>query len=93
MKGLNRTLFSLRHKNIEFKKYRSSRNKRTFTLATFLIFTVLLLSFINSSNNLNLVHAHSLPVTEIPESNSIIKKGLPLPSKIIIDFSETRSEC
>ncbi|HEY7110018.1 MAG TPA: CopD family protein [Nitrososphaeraceae archaeon] len=88
MKGSNRTLFSLRYKTIEFKKYISSGKKRILTLATFLIFTVLLLSFIDSSNNVNYVYAHSLPVTESPASNSIIKKGLPPPSKVIIDFSE-----
>lgn len=33
-------------------------------------------------------YAHSLPVTESPAPDSIIKKGETLPSKIIIDFSE-----
>ena len=33
-------------------------------------------------------YAHSLPVTETPAPDSIIKKGEPLPSRIIIDFSE-----
>ena len=34
------------------------------------------------------MYAHALPVTEESSPNSIIKKGEPLPSKIIIDFSE-----
>jgi len=87
MQGLNRILFSLKHKNIEFKKY-NLRSKKTLTLVIFLIGTVFLLSFINSSNNLNYVYAHSLPVTETPASNSIMKKGSLLHSKVIIDFSE-----
>jgi len=33
-------------------------------------------------------YAHSLPVTETPAPDSIIKKGAPLPSRITIDFSE-----
>ena len=33
-------------------------------------------------------YAHSLPVTESPAPDSIIKKGEPLPSRIVIDFSE-----
>lgn len=33
-------------------------------------------------------YAHSLPVSETPAPDSIIKKGEPLPSRIIIDFSE-----
>ena len=36
----------------------------------------------------NLAFAHSLPVTEFPAPDSIIKKGEPLPSKVVIDFSE-----
>ena len=36
----------------------------------------------------NLAFAHSLPVTQFPAPDSIIKKGEPLPSKVIIDFSE-----
>ena len=88
MKGSKRTPFSLRHKNIELEKNKSSGKRKTLTLVTFLIVTVFLLSFINSSNYLNYVYAHSLPVTETPASNSIIKKGSPLPSKVIIDFSE-----
>ena len=70
------------------KKSKSSGKRKTLTLVTLLIVTVFLLSFINSSNYLNYVYAHSLPVTETPASNSIIKKGSPLPSKVIIDFSE-----
>jgi putative copper export protein/methionine-rich copper-binding protein CopC len=37
---------------------------------------------------LNIAYAHSLPVTEIPAANSIVQKGAPLPSRVIIDFSE-----
>ena len=33
-------------------------------------------------------YAHSLPVSETPAPDSIIKKGEPLPSRITIDFSE-----
>ena len=33
-------------------------------------------------------YAHSLPVTESPAPDSIIRKGEPLPSRIVIDFSE-----
>lgn len=40
---------------------------------------------------INYAYAHSLPVTENPVQNSIIPKGAPLPSKLIIDFSERPS--
>ena len=43
------------------------------------------LSIINSA------YAHSLPVTENPAPNSIIPKGVPLPPKLTIDFSERPS--
>ncbi|HXX98627.1 MAG TPA: copper resistance protein CopC, partial [Candidatus Bathyarchaeia archaeon] len=36
-------------------------------------------------------YAHSLPMTEIPAANSVVPKGAPLPSKIIVDFSERPS--
>jgi putative copper export protein/methionine-rich copper-binding protein CopC len=36
----------------------------------------------------NYAYAHSLPVTETPASNSIVKKGATLPTKVTIDFSE-----
>ncbi len=36
-------------------------------------------------------YAHSLPMTEIPAANSVVPKGTPLPSKLIIDFSERPS--
>ena len=35
-----------------------------------------------------MVYAHSLPVTESPAPDSIIRKGEPLPSRVVIDFSE-----
>lgn len=40
---------------------------------------------------INYAYAHSLPVTENPAQNSIIPKGAPLPSKLIMDFSERPS--
>ena len=70
----------------------SLKNRNTRILKTTLLFvlgTVLLSSILGSvilANNH--VYAHALPVTENPPPNSIIKKGEPLPSKIIIDFSE-----
>ena len=36
----------------------------------------------------NYASAHALPVTLIPPPDSIIRKGEPLPSKIVISFSE-----
>ena len=85
----SRAPFSFRHKCKEFKKYMTYGNKKSLTLTTLSvsIVTVILLSYMNT-NNPNYVYAHSLPVTETPASNSIIKKGAPLPSKITIDFSE-----
>jgi putative copper export protein/methionine-rich copper-binding protein CopC len=40
---------------------------------------------------INYAYAHSLPVTENPAPNSIIPKGVPLPSSLTVDFSERPS--
>ncbi len=68
------------------------RNKylesRLFILFILIIGVILLYSISGMLSHWEVVYAHSLPVTESPAPDSIIKKGEPLPSRITIDFSE-----
>ena len=69
------------------------RNKylesRLFILFILIIGVILLYSISGMLSHWEVVYAHSLPVTETPAPDSIIKKGEPLPSRITIDFSES----
>ena len=56
-------------------------------LVIFSVATIFLLSRYDR-NGLRYTHAHSLPVTETPVSNSIIKRNTPVPTQITIDSSE-----
>ncbi len=60
---------------------------KIFIAVIFSLVAIFLLTSLNS-NSLNYAYAHSLPVTETPAPNSIIKKGMPIPTQITIDFSE-----
>jgi copper transport protein len=68
------------------------RNKylesRLFILFILIIGVIVLYSISGMLSHWEIVYAHSLPVTETPAPDSIIKKGEPLPSRITIDFSE-----
>ncbi|HEY7081194.1 MAG TPA: copper resistance protein CopC, partial [Nitrososphaeraceae archaeon] len=83
------TPFSLRYRNKEYQSYIANRNKKSQSLIklpiSLIIVTLLLCMCISIANY---AYAHSLPVTETPASNSIIKKGSLLLSKVTIDFSE-----
>ncbi|HEY7078115.1 MAG TPA: CopD family protein, partial [Nitrososphaeraceae archaeon] len=72
----------------EYQNYKADRNKKSQLLITLslslIVITILLCICISVANY---VYAHSLPVTETPAPNSIVK-GSPLPSKVTIDFSE-----
>jgi methionine-rich copper-binding protein CopC len=71
------------------KKPLKNNNNSIFFAASITILIILAFSLISGTLPLpNYAYAHSLPVTETPAPNSIIKKGEPSPSKIIIDFSE-----
>lgn len=68
------------------------RNKylesRLFILFFLIIGVIGLCSISGMLSHLEVAYAHSLPVSETPAPDSIIKKGEPLPSRITIDFSE-----
>src|SRR6266487_5782972 len=69
------------------KKY--SINNTIFFTVSITLLIILVFSLISDVLPLpNYAYAHSLPVTESPTPNSIIKNGESPPSKIIIDFSE-----
>ncbi|HEY7079406.1 MAG TPA: copper resistance protein CopC, partial [Nitrososphaeraceae archaeon] len=83
--------FSFIYRSKEYQNYvvhksKKSQSSSLITLSVSLIVvTLLLCTFIST---VSYAYAHSLPVTEIPASNSIVEKGAPLPSKVTIDFSE-----
>ncbi|HEY7078155.1 MAG TPA: CopD family protein [Nitrososphaeraceae archaeon] len=81
--------FSFRYRSKEYQNYvvhESKKSQSSITLSiSLIVVTLLLCTFISTANY---AYAHSLPVTETPASNSIIKKGSPLSSKVTIDFSE-----
>jgi copper transport protein len=68
------------------------RNKylesRLFILFILIIGVIVLYSISGMLSHWEVAYAHSLPVSETPAPDSLIKKGEPLPSRIIIDFSE-----
>jgi copper transport protein len=68
------------------------RNKylesRLFFLFILIVGVIILYSTSGMLSLWEIVYAHSLPVTKSPAPDSIIKKGDPLPSKVVIDFSE-----
>ncbi|HEY7082747.1 MAG TPA: CopD family protein [Nitrososphaeraceae archaeon] len=83
--------FSFRYMSKEYQNYvvhesKKSQSSSLITLSISLIVVTLLLC--TSISTVSYAYAHSLPVTETPASNSIVKKGSPLPSKVTIDFSE-----
>jgi methionine-rich copper-binding protein CopC len=62
--------------------------RRLFFLFIIIVGVLILYSISGMLSHWEVAYAHSLPVTETPAPDSIIKKGEPLPSRIIIDFSE-----
>ena len=68
------------------------RNKylesRLFILSILIIGVVVIYSTSGMLCQWEVAYAHSLPVTEYPAPDSIIRKGEPLPPRIVIDFSE-----
>ena len=61
---------------------------RLFILFFLIIGVIILCSISGMLSDCEVAYAHSLPVSETPAPDSIIKKGEPLPSRITIDFSE-----
>lgn len=70
--------------NMSMKNWMGSKS---IFLSVFLLGMIIYTS-VGMLSPLAVANAHSLPVTESPAPDSIIKKGEPLPSKVIIDFSE-----
>lgn len=68
------------------------RNKylenKLFILFIFIIGVIIIYSTSGMPSQWEVAYAHSLPVAETPAPDSIIRKGEPLPSRIVIDFSE-----
>ena len=65
-----------------------SKMNKIFIAILLVLSSIIIITAFTGMSRLNIAYAHSLPVTEIPAANSIIKKGEPLPSKVVIDFSE-----
>jgi copper transport protein len=72
--------------------FESKNNAIKFNVIFVIVFTTLFAITISTTSMLsddsNIAHAHSFPVTEVPAANSIIPKGVALPSQVVIDFSE-----
>jgi copper transport protein len=68
------------------------KNKYHFIVVLSIIsYTLILGGLLTGLSTPHYAYAHSLPVTESPAANSIIPKGIVLPSKLTIDFSERPS--
>jgi copper transport protein len=65
-----------------------SKMNKIFIAVLLVLSSIIIITAFTAMSRLNIAYAHSLPVTEIPTANSIIKKGEALPSKVVIDFSE-----
>ena len=65
-----------------------SHQSRFFFLFIIIVGGFILYSISGILSHWEVAYAHSLPVTEAPAPDSIIRKGEPLPSRIVIDFSE-----
>jgi len=65
-----------------------SHQSRFFFLFIIIVGGFILYSISGILSHWEVAYAHSLPVTESPAPDSIIRKGEPLPSRIVIDFSE-----
>ena len=66
----------------------ASRESRFYFLFIIIVGVFILYSVSGTLSRWEVAYAHSLPVTESPAPDSIISKGEPLPSRIVIDFSE-----
>ena len=69
--------------------YRNTSHESQFLFLFIIIVGVFILYSISGMlSHWEVAYAHSLPVTQSPAPDSIIRKGEPLPSRIVIDFSE-----
>ena len=66
----------------------ASRESRFYFLFIIIVGVFILYSVSGMLSHWEVAYAHSLPVTESPAPDSIITKGEPLPSRIVIDYSE-----
>ena len=66
----------------------ASHESRFYFLFIIIVGVFVLYSVSGMLSHWEVAYAHSLPVTESPAPDSIITKGEPLPSRIVIDYSE-----
>lgn len=69
-------------------KSNALKGNEIFAMVLILLFGIPIPTTAILSNDSNIAHAHSLPVTQSPPANSIIPKGSALPTMVVIDFSE-----
>src|SRR4051812_17420574 len=69
-------------------KSNALKGNEIFAMVLILLFGITIPTTAILSNDSNIAHAHSLPVTQSPPANSIIPKGSALHTRVVIDFSE-----